>query len=56
MVKKLNNEDNTHFPNFARELAEHGGGYHQTNGRVDLSQAMDWFAKRSSVLSHTWTS
>ena len=54
MVKKLNNEDNSHFPNFARELAEHSGGYHQTNGRVDLSQAMDWFARRSIKCSQAY--
>ena len=54
LVKKLNNQDNTHFPNFAGELAEHPGGYHQTNGRVDLSQAMDWFAKRSIKCSQAY--
>jgi len=43
-----------HFPNFAHELDEHGGGYHQTYGRVDLSQAMDWFARRSIKCSQAY--
>jgi hypothetical protein len=46
MVKERK-DSNTLFPNFARELELHPGGYHRTYGRVGLSQAMDWFAKRS---------
>jgi len=55
MMKKFElKQMHTHFPNFAHELGLHGGGYHQTYGRVDLSQAMDWFARRSIKCSQAY--